>query len=70
MGNQTFDKTLQFGNDKYLITKRLYRELIAETNYISDYNECRIYVMKAMNKCMNEIKRVANFEGKKIDFEI
>lgn len=70
MNNQIFTNTLQFGNDKYLITRRLYRELIAQTNLIGNYTECRRYVHEAMNKCYKEIQEVSEFTTKKVDIEI
>jgi hypothetical protein len=70
MANQLFTHTLQFGSEKYMITKRFYQEILAETNYIGDYNECKSYVYRAMNKCFKEIQQVADFPKKKIDFEI
>ena len=69
MANQLFTHALQYGSDKYMITKRLYQELIAETNYIGDYNEARSYVFRAMNKCFKEIQQVSEF-NKRVDFEI
>lgn len=70
MRNVLFTHTLQFGSEKYMITKRLYNELLAQTNYISNYNECRTYVYRAMNKCLQEVNKVSEFPKKKIDFEI
>jgi len=70
MANLLFTHTLKYGSEKYMITKRLYQELLAETNYIGDYYEARAYVYKAMNKCFKEIQQVTEFNKKKIDFEI
>ena len=70
MTNPDFTNTLQFGSDKYMITKRLYQELFAQTNLIGDYNECRSYVYGAMNKCLKETKQVVEFKTKKIDIEL
>ena len=70
MTTPLFTHSLKFNSEKYMITKRLYNELIAETNYIGNYNECRAYVFKAMNKCFKEIQQVTEFPKKKIDFEI
>ena len=70
MTNLDFTNTLQFGRDKYMITKRLYQELISQTNYIGDYNEARAYVYKAMNNCFKEIQQVTEFKTKKIDIEL
>lgn len=68
--NIVFTNSLQYGKDKYMITRRLYRELLAQTNLICDYNEARAYVHRAMNKCINEIQKVSEFETKTIDIEI
>lgn len=68
--NQLFTYTLKFDADKFLITKRLYQELIAQTNLIADYNECRRYVRQALNNCINEIQEVVEFNTKKIDIEL
>jgi len=68
--NSTFTNTLQLGNSKYIITKRLYQEIMAQTNYISDYNECKTYVMNALTKCLRETQKVNDFKTKKIDIEI
>lgn len=70
MNTLPFTNTLQFGSEKYMITKRLYQEIFAQTNLISDYDKCRSYVYGAMNKCSKEIKQVVEFETKKIDIEL
>ena len=70
MANLLFTNSLQFGTQKYMITKRLYQELLAETNYIGDYKLARAYVFTAMNKCLKEMQQVTEFETKKIDIEI
>lgn len=70
MANQLFTNSLQFGSNKYMITKRLYQELLAETNYIADYKDCCSYVMKAITNCFREVQEVSQFETKKIDIEL
>lgn len=70
MANQIFTHQLQFNSEKYLITKRLYNELLSETNYIGDYTQCKAYVMRALSNCFREIQQVTEFPKKKIDFEI
>ena len=70
MGNLLLTNTLQIGADKYMITKRLYQEILAETNYISDYYKCCTYVRQALSKCFREIQEVSEFEVKKIDIEL
>ena len=65
-----FTYSLQFDNEKFMITKRLYNEIISETNLIGDYGMCRVYVKEVLNKCQRETKKVLNFEKKKIDIEI
>jgi hypothetical protein len=67
---QILDHQLKFDSDMFMITKRLYLELLAETNYISDYNACRKYVRSVMSKCFNEIKEVKAFETRKIHIEL
>ena len=69
MIQQVKDHQLQFDNDKFMITKRLYLELLAETNYIIDYEQCRKHVRSVMSKSGKEIKQVRQFETKKIHIE-
>lgn len=68
--NQLLDHQLKFDNDMFMITKRLYLELLAQTNYISDYNQCRRHVRSVMSKSGNEIKEVKAFETRKIHIEL
>ena len=70
MKNIIFSKTLAIDNEKYMITKRLYHELIAQTNLIANFNECRAYIRKSLNVCYKEIQEVKQFETRKIDIEI
>ena len=70
MGNLLYTNTLQIDSDKFLITKRLYQEMFSQMNYLSDYGKCRVYVRKAMSKCLREVKEVREFEVKKIDIEL
>lgn len=65
-----FIYNLKISNEKFVITRRLYNELIAQTNLIGDYNKCRVYVRKSLDSCKREVKKVYEFENKKIDFEI
>lgn len=64
------EKNLVLDNEKYRISKRLYLELIAQTNFIKSFKECRAYVYRAINKCGEEVEKVKVFNTKKIDFEI
>jgi len=70
MANLLFTNTLQFGSDKYMITKRLYQEILSQTNYIGDYNKCRSYVYGAIINCSKEVQEVVEFDTKKIDIEL
>lgn len=70
MTNQIKDHQLKFDNDKFMITKRLYLELLAQTNFISNYEQCRKHVRSVMSKSSNEIKEVKTFETKKIHIEL
>lgn len=70
MRNFTYDNTLILDKKKYLISKRLYQELLAQTNLIKDYLKCRSYVITAVYRCANEVMEVAEFKTKKIDIEI
>lgn len=67
MGNQTFMYVLQNGHKRLSITKRLYNEIIADTNG-KDYNEARSIILIKINECRNEVK--ADTTGKKADIEI
>ena len=67
---QVLDHQLKFDNDLFMITKRLYLELLAQTNYISDYTQCRKYVRSVMSKSGKEIKEVRQFETRKIHIEL
>ena len=67
---QVLDHQLQFDSDMYMITKRLYLELLAQTNLIGDYNECRRYVRLTMAKSQQEVKEVKAFKTKKIHIQL
>ena len=55
---------LQFDNDKYTISKQLYNLIITQTNYISDYGQCRRFVRESLSKYANEVKQVRDFAKK------
>ena len=67
---QTLDYQLKFDADMFMITKRLYLEILAQTNYLGDYGKCRKYVREVMFKCMKEVKEVKAFKTKKIHIEL
>ena len=67
MGNQTFMYVLQNGHKRLSITKRLYNEIIADTNG-KDWNEARTITLIKINECRNEVK--ADTSNKKADIEI
>ena len=68
--NQIPDKQLKFRNSKFVITKRLYNELISQTNYMKSIIDCQEYIWKALRECSDEVIEVKEFAVKKIDFEI
>ena len=70
MQQQLKDHQLKFDNDMFMITKRLYLELLAQTNYLVDYGKCRSYVRSVISNSGNEIKEVKSFETKKIHMEL
>lgn len=70
MTKEILDHQLQIDKDKYLISKRLFNEIYAETNYLGDYDKCRSYVRATMCICMSEIQEVNNFKTKKIDIQL
>lgn len=61
---------LQFDNDKFMISKSLYLLLFRDTNFITDYEQCRKYVRTAMSKYTKEVKQVKEFTKRKIDILI
>ena len=64
-------KQLQIGIDKYLITSSFYKYLIAETNLIGDYRQCKAFVRNAISRALKgEVEEVKAFPKKKIDFEL
>lgn len=67
MGNQTFMYVLQNGHKRLSITKRLYNEIIADTNG-KDYNEARTIILTKIQECSAEVQR--DTSGKKVDIEI
>ena len=70
MITQLLDHQLKFDNDCFMITKRLYQELLAETNYIGDYGKCRSYVRLTLAKCTEEVEKVKAFKTRKIHIEL
>jgi hypothetical protein len=58
---------LQFDADKYLISKQLFTLIITETNYISDYAQCRKFVRNTLFKYAKEVKEVKDFGKKRRD---
>jgi hypothetical protein len=62
-----FEYQLQYDSEKYLITKSLYTLLITETNYISDYGQCRRFVRTALSKYAKEVQTVKDFGKKRRD---
>jgi hypothetical protein len=67
MGNQSFEKILVYNGRRFLITKRLYQELIANTNG-KEYRDARVIVHTALRDCEKETKPDRSSE--KVDFEI
>ena len=63
----TFEYQLQFDSDKYLITKQLFTLIITETNYISDYAQCRKFVRNTLFKYGKDVKQVKDFGKKRRD---
>ncbi len=55
---------LQFDDDKYTISKQLYNLIITQTNYISDYAQCRKFVRETMSQYSKEITKVKDFVKK------
>lgn len=67
---QELDHQLKFDEDMFMISKRLYLELLAKTNYIGDYVRCRREVRLAMSNCANEVKEVKAFKTRKVHIEL
>ena len=61
---------LKIDNDQFLITKRLYQEIMAETNLIADYDKCKVYVRKTLSTCKDEAKLLSNVKTKKFQIEL
>jgi len=70
MIQQTLDYQLKFDSDMFMITKRLYLEILAQTNYLGEYGACRKYVREVMSKCIGEVKEVKEFKTRKVHIEI
>lgn len=70
MQQQLLTYQLQFDDDKFMITKRLYLEMFAQMNYLVDYVACRKYARNIMSKSGNEIEEVKAFKTRKIDLEL
>ena len=58
---------LKNGHKRLSITKRLYQEIIADTNG-KDWNEARSIILIKINECANEVQK--DTSGKKVDIEI
>jgi hypothetical protein len=68
MGNQTFMYLLKNGNARLSITKRLYNEIIADTNG-KDYNEARGIILTKIMQCPKEVQKDTS-NKKSADIEI
>ena len=62
-------KLLVIGKTMYLISERLYNELIYKTNR-KEYSEAKFIVRSVINECSREVENVQSANGMKIDFEI
>lgn len=67
MIQQTLDYQLEIDNDKYNITKQLFTLIISQTNYISDYAQCRKFVRETLFKYQKEVKEVTMFIKRRRD---
>jgi hypothetical protein len=54
MGNQTFMYTLLNGERRLAITKRLYNEIIADTNG-KDFGQAEYLIKKKLRECPREV---------------
>lgn len=67
MGNQTFMYVVLNGQQRQLITKRLYNEIIADTNG-KDYSTAEYLIRKKLRECPSEV--TADNTGQKPAIEI
>ena len=54
MGNQTFMYVVLNGRKRLAITKRLYNEIIADTNN-KDFSEAEYLIKKKLRECPKEV---------------
>ena len=62
-----FEYQLEIDNDKYNITKQLFMLIVSQTNYISDYAQCRKFVRETLFNYKNDVKEVTMFVKRRRD---
>lgn len=67
MGNQVFMYIVLTNNKRLSITKRLYNEMIADTNG-RGWNEARRIILSKINECPNEVQQ--DKTNKKVDIDL